>query len=121
METGAEKVSWNLDDLYASPADGLIDADMAALEREVEAFSSRWRGTVAGLAAREMEELLRGYEALAERTGRASSFAQLSWTAKTDEPARGALLQKQTETGRETSRFCVNSELLRMEPTLRQM
>jgi len=95
--SGAEDISWNLDDLYPQPAAERIHADTTALERDVEAFASRWHGTVARLTAGELRELLLGYEALAERMGRASSFAQLSWTAKSDDPARGALLQKQTE------------------------
>ena len=96
--TGAEDVAWNLDDLYPHPAGKLIDSDTAALEKDVEAFAARWRGSISGLGADGLRELLLRYEELAERMGRAASYAQLSWTAQSDDPARGALLQKQTET-----------------------
>ncbi len=94
--TGAENVTWNLADLYADP--GLIDADTAALERDVEEFASRWRGKIAGLGGEELAGMIRGYETLIERMERAAGYAQLSWTTQTDDPGRGALMQKQTET-----------------------
>ena len=97
FSTGAQDVRWNLDDLYPAPAVQRIDAEMAGLEPEVDSFAARFRGRIGSLGAREMSELLRGYEALAERMGRAGSYAQLSWATQSDDPARGALLQKQME------------------------
>ncbi len=96
--TGAEGVVWSLDDLYAAPADERIDSDMKELEREVGVFCERYRGRIASLAPDAMSDLLLGYERIAERIGRAASYAQLSWAAQSDDPARGALLQKQMET-----------------------
>ena len=43
-----------------------------------------------------MRALLSEYEAILDLAGRAESFASLSWTTQTDDPARGALLQKVT-------------------------
>ncbi len=97
FSTGAQDVRWNLDDLYPAPAFRRIDAEMAGLEPEVDSFAARFRGRIGSLGAQEMSELLRGYEALAERMGRAGSYAQLSWATQSDDPARGALLQKQME------------------------
>ncbi|MGA2764508.1 MAG: M3 family oligoendopeptidase [Spirochaetia bacterium] len=97
FSTGAQDVRWNLDDLYPAPAFQRIDAEMAGLEPEVDSFAARFRGRIGSLGAQEMSELLRGYEALSERMGRAGSYAQLSWATQSDDPARGALLQKQME------------------------
>ena len=97
FSTGGQDVRWNLDDLYPAPAVQRIDAEMAGLEPEVDSFAARFRGRIGSIGAREMSELLRGYEALAERMGRAGSYAQLSWATQSDDPARGALLQKQME------------------------
>ena len=96
-KTGAEGVTWNLGDLYASGSDPRLDADLDAADRRGDAFAAKYRGRVAGLSAKEMAELLAEYEAIVDLAGKAGSFAGLSWSTQTDEPARGALLQKVTE------------------------
>ncbi len=95
--TGAETVTWNLADLYREPVGERMDSDMSALEQDVDSFAARYRGRVASLAVEEMSQLLTRYEELAERMGKAASYAQLSWAVQSDDPARGALLQKQME------------------------
>ncbi len=65
LPTGAENVTWNLDDLVAPPVEG-------------------------GLSAFQMKELLTEYEALVEAVGRVESSAYLSWTTQSDDPARRA-------------------------------
>jgi oligoendopeptidase F len=98
-KTGAEGVTWNLGDLYASGADPRFDADLEAADRRADAFAAAYRGKVAGLSAKVMAELLCEYEAIGDLAGRLDSYAVLSWSTQTDEPARGALLQKVTERG----------------------
>jgi oligoendopeptidase F len=98
-KTGAEGVAWNLGDLYASESDPRLDADLDAADQQADAFAAKYRGRVADLSAKEMAELLAEYEAIADLAGKAGSFAGLSWTTQTDDPARGALLQKVTERG----------------------
>ena len=44
-----------------------------------------------------MRELLQEYEAIIDLSGKVESFASLSWTSQSDDPARGALLQKVRE------------------------
>ena len=44
-----------------------------------------------------MRGVLTEYEAILDLAGRAESYASLSWTTQTDDPVRGALLQKVTE------------------------
>jgi oligoendopeptidase F len=97
VPTGAEAVTWDLGDLYAEPAGPDIDSEMIVLDQDVDSFAARYRGRVASLGPEEMCRLLEGYEALAERMGRAASYAQLSWATQSDDPDRGALLQKQME------------------------
>jgi oligoendopeptidase F len=94
-ETGAEGVRWNLADLYATEAD--LDADLARAETAAEALAGRSRGRVASLDAAEVADL---YDALAEvhdRAGRAATYAYLAWSTDTEDPARGALLQRVNE------------------------
>jgi oligoendopeptidase F len=98
-KTGAEGVTWNLGDLYASVSDPKLDADLDAADRRADAFATAYRGKVAGLPAEMMADLLTEYEAIGDLAGKAGSFAGLSWSTQTDDPARGALLQKVTERG----------------------
>jgi oligoendopeptidase F len=95
--TGADAVTWNLADLVDPPGEAGVDAVLAEADRRLTAFAARYRGTVAGLAAAELCALLTEYEAILDLAGRAESCASLSWTTQTDDPARGALLQKVTE------------------------
>jgi oligoendopeptidase F len=95
--TGAESVAWNLDDLVAPPAAQGIETLLTDAETRLDAFAARWRGKIAGLSARDMGALLQEYEALIDMVGRAESYASLSWSTQSDDPARGALLQKVTE------------------------
>src|SRR5208337_1412042 len=78
--TGAEMVTWNLDDLVIPPAEQGIDALLAEADRRVGAFAALYRGRVASLSAPEMHGLLTEYEQIIESAGRAESYASLSWS-----------------------------------------
>jgi oligoendopeptidase F len=93
----AAHVTWNLDDLVSPPADAGVEAILKDAEGRVDAFAARYKGRIAGLAAAEMRELLSEYEAVLESVGRAESYASLSWSTQSDDPSRGALLQKVSE------------------------
>jgi oligoendopeptidase F len=95
--TGAENVTWNLDNLVAPPVDEGIESILSRTDAGVAAFAERYRGKVAGLSAPRMKELLSEYEALVDAVGRVESYAYLSWATQCDDPARGALLQKVAE------------------------
>ena len=95
--TGAENVLWNLDDLVSPPVAEKVDAALAAADRGMDQLAARYRGRVAGCGSTEMRELLQEYEAIIDASGKVESFASLSWTSQSDDPARGALLQKVRE------------------------
>ena len=96
-ETGAGAITWNLDELLSLPGEAGIDAALAEAENRLNGLASAYRGKISGLSAVRMHALLSEYEAILDLAGRAESFASLSWTTQTDDPARGALLQKVTE------------------------
>ncbi|MBE3037313.1 MAG: hypothetical protein IMZ62_00645 [Chloroflexi bacterium] len=73
--TGAENVTWNLDDLVAPPVEGGIESVLAKAVAGVDAFAAKYRGKLAGLSALQMKELLTEYEALVEAVGRVESSA----------------------------------------------
>jgi oligoendopeptidase F len=109
--TGAEAVAWNLDDLYAGMDDPQLNADMDACDTEAAALNAEFRGRVAELSAAELAALIARYEALGDRAGRVGSFASLNWTQNTEDPARGALMQRVTERGSRLSQQLVFLEL----------
>jgi oligoendopeptidase F len=109
--TGAEGVAWNLGDLYAGMDDPQIDADLDACDAEAQALSADYRGRVASLSAAELATLITRYEALTERIGKVGSYAGLNWTQNTEDPARGALLQRITERGSRLSQELVFLDL----------
>jgi oligoendopeptidase F len=94
---GADLVTWNLDDLVPPPADKGVETILTDAERRVDAFAARYKGRIAGLAAAEMRALLSEYEEVLDSVGRAESYASLSWSTQSDDPTRGALLQKVSE------------------------
>jgi oligoendopeptidase F len=96
-ESGATGITWNLDDLLGSPREAGIDTALAEADTRLEKLVAAYRGRIAVLSAREMHALLTEHEAILDLAGRAESCASLSWTTQTDDPARGALLQKVTE------------------------
>ncbi len=97
--TGAEEAVWDLTDLYAGMDDPALIADLDVADAEAEALDKEYRDRVGGLSARELAAMLARYEVLRERAARAGTFASLNWTQNTEDPARGALLQKVTERG----------------------
>ena len=93
--TGAEDVRWTLADLYASEAD--LDADLATAEAEAEDLAGRLRGRVADLGAADLAGALAELADVHDRAGRAYTYAYLAWSTDTEDPARGALLQRVRE------------------------
>ena len=93
--TGAEDVRWTLNDLYASEAD--LDADLQTAEAEAADLSARLRGRVADLGAAELAAALAELADVHDRAGRAYTYAYLAWSTDTEDPARGALLQRVRE------------------------
>ncbi len=99
--TGAEGVRWNLGDLYASPSDPRLEADLDSALAAAQRFEQRYRGRVAALSAAELAEALDALEALQTPVARAGSYAGLLFAADTSEPRHGALLQRVQERGTE--------------------
>ncbi len=109
--TGAEEITWNLGDLYAGMDDPQLNADLDAADAEADALDRDYRGRIASLNAAELAAMIGRFEALQERAGRVGSFASLNWTGNTQDPARGALLQRVTERGSQLGQKLVFLEL----------
>jgi oligoendopeptidase F len=95
--TGAETVAWELGDLYAGPDDPRLDADISQALADATAFRERYHGHVAELDAPGLVEAVDELERIQSVFVRAESFAFLSFSTDTADPARGALLQRVEE------------------------
>jgi oligoendopeptidase F len=96
----AEGVAWSLADLYAGPDDPRIAKDLQEARRQAAAFEQVYRTKIAALAPADAPTLLdavRRLEATYELMDRPLVFAMLLHSAKTDDPARGALLSRTQE------------------------
>ena len=107
--TGAEGVHWDLDDLYTDP--DALEQDLGRTQEQAAEFERRYRGRVNRLDSRELAQAVREFEALQVGLGRAASYAHLSWCTDTQDPPRGALLQKTREASAQLVRKILFFEL----------
>ncbi len=107
--TGAEGVHWNLDDLYPGP--DALERDLERTQEQAAVFAERYRGRVGRLDGRELAQAVREFEALQVGLGRAAAYAYLHWCTDTQDPRRGALLQKTREASTQLVRKILFFEL----------
>ncbi len=88
---------WNLGDLYAGLDDPRIAADLQAAQESAAAFESRYKTRLAGLSGAELAAAVHEYERISEALGRAASFAQLLFSADSNNPAHGKFYQTLSE------------------------
>src|SRR4051812_19362734 len=89
-----EAASWNLEPLLdGRSGDELLDD---AGER-AQAFAESHRGTLAGIDAPGLAAAMHELEGIYDRVGRAGSYASLSFSLDTEDPERGALMQRTRE------------------------
>ncbi|MCO6419753.1 M3 family oligoendopeptidase [Siccirubricoccus sp. KC 17139] len=85
--------SWDLSDLYASPEDPALAADLDRAEAEGQAFAARHAGKLAGLSGTALAEAIATYEKIEEILGRAMSYGQLVFAGDAQDPANGRFYQ----------------------------
>lgn len=97
QRTGAEEITWDLSDLYASIDDPAIEQDIKQFDTRVSVFAETHRGKLASYDEEELYEAIQEYEAIAEGATRIGAFVNLLWTTDTGNPRYGAMLQRVTE------------------------
>src|SRR6059058_3467895 len=100
--SSADGVAWDLGDLYAGVDDPKIDQDLQAALRRAEAFEAAYRGKIGvpgGPAPDLLAAAMRELEGLSEQRDKPQVYAGLMHAAKSDDPARGALLSRTREQG----------------------
>ena len=111
LSTGAEKIEWALTDLYASPDDPQIEADMESCRQRAENIAQQYSERVAQLDARGLFTAVREIEDMYEVMGRLSAYAYLNFATDVNNPETGAFLQRIREFSSEISRKVVFFEL----------
>jgi oligoendopeptidase F len=84
---------WNLGDLYAGADDPRIDAELEEVDRAAGELEAAYKGKLPELDGEGLADMLERYEAIEDRIGRVSSFAQLLFAADRDNPMVGRFYQ----------------------------
>lgn len=91
---GAEALpAWDLSDLYASPEDPRLAADLDRAEAEAKAFNAEHAGKLAGLSGDALAVAIAAYERIEETLGRAMSYAQLVFSGDAQSAENGRFYQ----------------------------
>jgi oligoendopeptidase F len=105
--TGAEKIRWNLDDLFASPEDPELEAWLAQdLDRAVD-FETKYRGGVATLTPQEFAEMMAGLGENEEAAAKPEVYAYMLHSQNTQDHVAGRLLARVRESSAERSSHMV--------------
>ncbi len=84
---------WDLSDLYPGTASAELKRDLERAAREVAGFAARYQGKVASLDSSGFAAAVAAYEAIEERLGRLSSYAQLVHAGDMADPEVGRFYQ----------------------------
>lgn len=95
--TGAQKIQWDLSDLYQSNDDEQLKEDQQTLQKLTQQFAEKYREQVATLNAGAFKKALSEYEEILDLNGKLGSYAHLLWSTDTNEPAYGKLMQQMQE------------------------
>ena len=89
--------SWDLSDLYNSPGDAALTADLARAEEQARAFQERLSGKLATLPGDALADAIAEYERIEEVLGRVMSFAQLLFSGDAQNAENGRFYQTMQE------------------------
>src|SRR5690242_743534 len=108
--SSADRVAWNLSDLYAGVDDPAIGRDLDTALKRAQAFESAYRGKIdvpGGPPADALLAAVRELEGLSEQMDKPIIYASLVHAAKTNDPQHGALLARTRE-----QRTVINKHLI---------
>ena len=95
-----EGVCWDLNGLYANPADAQLEADLADARRRAEVFAETYRGKIENgqIDGSTLAGAFSEYEAIAEQQQRPAFYASLLFAADTQNEQAQQLVQHTRET-----------------------
>ena len=89
--------TWNLADLYSSPASSDLEADLRRAAQEADAFAKDYEGRIAALDGKSLGAAVARFETLSDLMGRIGSYAQLYYAQDQADPQRGQFSQNVSE------------------------
>ncbi|HYI84005.1 MAG TPA: M3 family oligoendopeptidase [Acetobacteraceae bacterium] len=90
---GAALPVWDLGDLYRSPEDPALAAELEVAETEAKGFAARHAGKLGAMDGAALATAIAEYERIEERLGKAMSYAQLVFSGDAQDPANGRFYQ----------------------------
>ena len=105
--SGAENVNWNLSDLYDSPDSPELKSDKKRLITRAEKFAQKYRGKIETLSSKDFASAISEYEGILQQAGKIGSYAHLTWSVNTEDPALGKQLQEANELNSELNQKLV--------------
>ncbi len=78
---------WDLTDLYASPKDPKIAAELKSLAKKAAQFAKDYAGKLAKLSGNDLAAAVVAYEKMQDTLGRIGSYAQLLYASDMSNPA----------------------------------
>ena len=94
-----EAAAWDLEPLVEAKGPAGVEELLNEARDRAAEFAQRHRGQVAELGSEGLADAMHELGAIFDLTGRAGSYAMLSFTLDTTDPARGALIQRARELG----------------------
>jgi oligoendopeptidase F len=101
LDGDAADVAWDLEPLVDGDGEVGVDRLLDEATTRARAFAERHEGRVAVLDGDGLVAAMRALADIQELAGRAGSYAMLWFSTNTQDPARGALLQRVRERGTE--------------------
>jgi oligoendopeptidase F len=108
--SSADRIAWDLSDLYSKVDDPAIGRDLDTALKRAQAFESTYRGKIdvpGGPPADALLAAVHELEGLYEQMDKPIIYASLVHAAKTDDPKHGALLSRTRE-----QRTVINKHLI---------
>ena len=99
--TGAEKVRWNLSDLFASPDDHEIEATLTRELERAKRFEATYKSRVTTLEPKAFAAMMRDLAEYEESSAKPEVYAYMLHSQDTQDPAAGRLLARVREASAE--------------------
>ena len=97
VQTGAERVEWDLSDLYAAEDDPALAGDLERAKADAASFNERYAGRIGELTAAELADATAELERVVSVIRNITLFARLRFDADTADESRGRFLAKMEE------------------------
>lgn len=103
----AQRVRWNLTELFESPDDPRIEESLQASLELAQRFEQTYRGRVAALSPPEFVEMMEAVAGYYRQTALTGIYGSLLHALNSNDPAAGRLLARLHEAGAEQGRHLV--------------